>query len=106
MSWALHIGTIAGTAVGGNIPFISFLGVTFFASYVAEGPEDAVASLLFMLLLFACVLAHEFGHIFTARAFGIATPDVTLLPIGGVARLERLPERPREAVPCPHAHPV
>ena len=49
-----------------------------------------------MLLLFACVLAHEFGHIFTARAFGVATPDVTLLPIGGVARLERIPEKPYE----------
>ncbi len=96
MSWSLNIGTIAGTAVRVHITFLLFLGWIFFASYVAEGPEDAVASLLFMLLLFACVLAHEFGHIFTARAFGIATPDVTLLPIGGVARLERIPEEPRE----------
>ena len=47
-----------------------------------------------MVLLFSCVLAHEFGHIFMARAFGVATPDVTLLPIGGVARLQRIPERP------------
>src|SRR5947209_10455237 len=96
MSWSLNIGTIAGTAVRVHITFLLFLGWIFFASYVAEGPEAAVVSLLFMLLLFACVLAHEFGHIFTARAFGIATPDVTLLPIGGVARLERIPEEPRE----------
>src|SRR5208337_4458910 len=45
---------------------------------------------------FLCVLLHEFGHIFTARGFGVSTPDVILLPIGGVARLERIPEQPSE----------
>jgi stage IV sporulation protein FB len=49
-----------------------------------------------MLLLFACVVAHEFGHIFMARRFGVTTPTVTLLPIGGVAQLERIPEKPFE----------
>jgi stage IV sporulation protein FB len=43
-----------------------------------------------------CVLLHEFGHIFTARAFGVPTPYVTLLPIGGIAQLERIPEEPWE----------
>src|SRR5262249_40388633 len=65
-------------------------------SYVSGGPEAAWNGLLFMVLLFLCVLLHEFGHIFTARAFGVRTPDVVLLPIGGVARLERIPERPSE----------
>src|ERR1700704_4276065 len=96
MSWSINIGRIAGTAVRIHVTFILFLGWIFFATYAAEGPEAALANLVFLTLLFACVLAHEFGHIFTARAFGVATPDVTLLPIGGVARLERIPQEPRE----------
>jgi stage IV sporulation protein FB len=94
--WSLNIGTIAGTQVRMHITFLLFLGWIFFASYAAGGPTAAWSGLAFMVLLFACVLAHEFGHIFTARAFGVATPDVTLYPIGGVARLERIPEQPRE----------
>ena len=96
MSWSLNIGSIAGTAIRIHITFLLFLVWIFVASYVSGGAEAAWQALAFMLLLFACVLAHEFGHIFTARAFGVATPDVTLLPIGGVARLERIPEKPRE----------
>lgn len=96
MPWSISIGTIAGTVVRIHITFLLFLAWIFAASYVTGGPQTAWNSLWFMLLLFACVLAHEFGHIFTARAFGVATPDVTLLPIGGVARLERIPERPHE----------
>jgi Zn-dependent protease/CBS domain-containing protein len=96
MSWSLNIGTIAGTAVRVHITFLLFLVWLFGASYVASGAAAAWSTLIFLLLLFACVLAHEFGHIFTARAFGVSTPDVTLLPIGGVARLERIPEEPWE----------
>ena len=96
MSWSLNIGTIAGTAVRVHVTFLLFLVWIFAASWVAGGAEAAWHGLAFMLLLFACVLAHEFGHIFTARAFGVSTPDVTLLPIGGVARLERIPEEPCE----------
>jgi stage IV sporulation protein FB len=106
MSWSINIGRIAGTAVRIHITFILFLGWIFFANYVAEGLEAALASLVFLVLLFACVLAHEFGHIFTARAFGVATPDVTLLPIGGVARLERIPEEPRQELLIAIAGPL
>src|SRR6266571_873105 len=96
MSWSLNIGSISGTVVRVHITFLLFLGWIFAASWVAGGPQAAWQGLAFMLLLFACVLAHEFGHIFTARAFGVSTPDVVLLPIGGVARLERIPEEPWE----------
>jgi len=96
MGWSVNIGTIAGTAVRVHITFLIFLVWIFLASYLAGGLEAAWNGLVFMVLLFACVLAHEFGHILTARRFGVATPDVTLLPIGGVARLERIPEKPLE----------
>jgi stage IV sporulation protein FB len=57
-----------------------------------ERRNRSMNTLLFVVLLFLCVLLHEFGHIFTARAFGVPTPYVTLLPIGGIAQLERIPE--------------
>ena len=96
MSWSVNIGSIAGTAIRIHITFVLFLIWIFVAGWASGGVNDALNSLVFIVLLFACVLAHEFGHIFTARAFGVATPDVTLLPIGGVARLERIPEKPGE----------
>src|ERR1043166_207233 len=91
MSWSISIGRIAGTAVRIHITFLLFLVWIWAASYVTGGAEAAWSGLAFMILLFLCVLAHEFGHIFTARGFGIPTPDVTLLPIGGGGRLGRIP---------------
>jgi stage IV sporulation protein FB len=96
MSWSVNIGSIAGTAIRIHVTFILFLAFIFFAGLVTGSVNNAVNSLVFMILLFACVVAHEFGHILTARAFGVETPDVTLLPIGGVARLARIPEQPSQ----------
>ena len=96
MSWSLNIGRVAGTVVRVHLTFLLFLAWIFAASYASSGAAAAWETLLFVLLLFLCVLLHEFGHIFTARAFGVTTPYVTLLPIGGVAQLERIPEEPWE----------
>jgi len=96
MGWSINIGSIAGTAVRIHWTFVIFLAWIFLANLFSGGSAAAWNSLAFLLLLFACVLAHEFGHIFVARGFGVPTPDVTLLPIGGVARLARIPEKPSE----------
>jgi Zn-dependent protease/CBS domain-containing protein len=96
MSWSLNIGAVAGTVIRVHVTFVLFLAWIFGVSYMSGGPQAAWSALLFMVLLFLCVLLHEFGHIFTARHFGVRTPDVILLPIGGVARLERIPEKPSE----------
>lgn len=96
MSWSITIGRIAGTAIRIHITFIIFLLWIGFSDYAAGGAAAAQASVLFLVLIFACVLAHEFGHILMGRRFGVATPDVTLLPIGGVASMERIPEDPKQ----------
>src|SRR6201997_1406357 len=96
MGWSLTIGSVAGTAIRIHVTFLLFLAWIFGVNYFSGGSQAAWSGLLFIVLLFLCVLLHEFGHIFTARAFGVRTPDVILLPIGGVARLERIPERPSQ----------
>jgi Zn-dependent protease len=94
MHWSLTVGRIAGTAIRIHITFLLFLLWIAASDYRSGGFEAAKSSVLFVLLVFACVVAHEFGHILTARNFGVKTPEVTLLPIGGVANMERIPEEP------------
>ena len=97
MLWSIPIARIAGTVVRVHVTFLLFLVWIGAAQWRQGGPEAATESVVFMALLFACVLAHEFGHIIAARRYGIRTPDVTLWPIGGVASLERIPDKPRRA---------
>lgn len=96
MGWSIIVGRIAGTAVRIHLTFLLLLIWIGVSAYTRGGADAAFDNVLFIVLLFGCVLLHEFGHIFMARHFGIATPDVTLLPIGGVAQLQRLPEKPGE----------
>ena len=96
MSWSLTIARIAGIQLRIHITFLLLIGWLALGYYNAGGAAVAVSGTIFVLLLFLCVVLHEFGHAFAAKSFGINTPDITLLPIGGVARLERMPEEPRQ----------
>ncbi len=98
MTWSFPIGRLFGSELRVHVTFFLLLAWIAWAGWAEGGPQAAAANTVFVLLLFACVIAHEFGHALTARRFGIRTPDVTLLPIGGVARLERMPENPREEI--------
>ncbi len=96
MSWTITIGRVAGTQIKVHLTFFILVAFWGMAGYQQGGLTGAVAACLMLFALFACVLLHEFGHILMARRFGVRTPDVILLPIGGVARLERIPDEPRQ----------
>jgi len=96
MSWSIPIFRAGGILVRIHVTFLLLLAWLAFSYYSQGGSAVAAARVGFILLLFACVLLHEFGHAIAAKAFGINTPDITLLPIGGLARLERMPEKPSQ----------
>jgi Zn-dependent protease/CBS domain-containing protein len=106
MRWSITIGSFGGTAVKIHITFILFLAWIAFSGWSRGGPAAALDSTLFIVLLFACVVLHEFGHIAAARRYGIRTPEVTLLPIGGVASLQRLPSDPAQELVVALAGPA
>jgi len=92
MRWSIRLGTIAGIRIEVHVTFLLLLaGVSLLG---AAGPGEALHTALNLLLLFVCVVLHELGHALAARRFGIRTREIVLLPIGGVARLERMPEKP------------
>jgi Zn-dependent protease/CBS domain-containing protein len=98
MGWSIKLFSIGGTAVRIHLTFFLLLAWIAAIHYNRGGAAAAIDGLLFIILLFVCVVAHEFGHVFAARRYGIGTTDVTLLPIGGLASLERMPEKPSQEI--------
>lgn len=94
--WSWHLGRIKGIPTRIHASFALVLLWIGFSTWSAAHSGVAVLfGLGFALAVFACVLLHEFGHALVARRFGIETKRITLLPIGGVAELERAPEDPK-----------
>jgi len=106
MQWSLTLGRVAGTAVRIHVTFLLFLVWIWAAYYQRGGAAAAWEGTAFIVLLFLCVLLHEFGHVLAAKRYGINTTDVTLWPFGGIASLERMPDKPSEELVVAIAGPA
>jgi len=97
MRWSWKIGRLAGINVYMHATFLLLI-LFIVVAYWAEGHNAAMAvgGVAFVLAIFGCIVLHELGHALTARRYGIQTRDIILLPIGGVARLERMPDDPHQ----------
>ncbi len=97
MKWSWRIGKFLGIDVYMHVTFLLLIGWIVLSYYLQGSTLAATAEgVLFILALFACVVLHEYGHALTARRYGIKTRDITLLPIGGLARLEKMPDQPAQ----------
>ena len=107
MKWSWKIARVAGIDIYIHATFLLLLLWAGFEGWQAEKNSDAaLESMLFILTLFCCVVLHELGHSLTAQRFGIRTRDITLLPIGGVASMERMPEKPTQEILVAFAGPA
>ncbi len=97
MKWQWKFGTFAGIDVYIHATFLLLIGWVGLSHWLENGSWlEVLSGVGFIVALFVCVLLHEYGHALTARKYGIKTRDITLYPVGGVARLERMPEKPIE----------
>ena len=101
MSGGFRIGEIAG------IPIRLHWSLLLFGAFVAfTSGGGALGALLSALLLFGSIVLHELGHALVARGYGIATRDIVLTPIGGIARIEGMPRSGRAEVAIALAGPI
>lgn len=107
MKWSWKLGRFAGIDVRVHATFLILLAWIAVVGYRALGTASgALGEVLFVLALFASVVLHEYGHALTARRYGVGTREITLLPIGGVAQLERIPTDPRQELAIAAAGPA
>lgn len=95
MKWSLSLGSVAGIRIYVHWTFVILIG-WILISHIKQGHglADGLVGVAFVLTIFLCVILHELGHALTARRFNIKTKNITILPIGGLASMERMPEKP------------
>ena len=107
MKWSWRVGSIAGIALYLHATFLLLLAYVAIANYQSSGSAgEALNGVLFVVAVFGTVVLHELGHALAAKRYGIETKDITLLPIGGIARLERMPREPRQEMVVALAGPA
>ncbi|HVQ35474.1 MAG TPA: site-2 protease family protein [Candidatus Bathyarchaeia archaeon] len=87
--WSFQVATLLGIPIRVHVTFLALL--VWFATYAAAMARDVKTELAFVVGVFTCVVLHELGHAAMAKRFGVKTREIVLYPIGGVARLERIP---------------
>lgn len=98
MRFTLKLATYFGIPIRVHFTFPLILILFGIEGWAHGGWRDAGWGMLFVLVIFACVVLHEMGHSLQARRYGVVVRDIVLLPIGGMARAERIPESPREEI--------
>ena len=89
--------TFRGIRVYVHWTFLILIGyIAFIGTGAGKGPMAILGDVGLVLIVFVCVVLHEFGHALMAQRFGVHTKDITLLPIGGMANLKRMPEDPKQ----------
>ena len=107
MSWSIRLGRVLGIDIKVHLTFFLLLAYIVAINYLQSRDWNiALRELLFVTIVFAIIVMHEYGHALMARRFGVRTQDITLLPIGGVARLERIPENPQQELAIAIAGPA
>lgn len=107
MGRSIKIGRAFGIDV--KVHWTFFLLLVFFAFLAYNNTGSVVSALVTVFIvvaLFLCVLLHEYGHSIVAQRMGIEIQDITLLPIGGLARMKSMPERPIDEVKVAVAGPL
>jgi len=99
MKYSLSLGRPFGIKIAVHWTFLLLI-LWVVAVNIRQGADTAqvIISILFILALFVCVTLHELGHSLTARRYGIETRNITLLPIGGMANIDDMPEKPKQEI--------
>ncbi len=98
MQWSFNAGRIFGIRFRIHVTFLLLLLFIFISVMDQKGFGEALLATLFICAVFVCVLIHEVGHSLIARRFGKEAKSITLLPIGGVATMEEMPEKPAQEI--------